>query len=89
MPAVDVRPAHPLSERRPVTVRALPECHVLRTNYAGGELQRVLEIKVGLGLPFPESLQRLAEEFARFKTRQPFRGFFTCACARRSDNTAH
>jgi hypothetical protein len=89
MPAVDKGPAHPLSERRPTAMRALPECHLLRTNYASGELQCVLEIKVGVGLPLPESFQRLTQELARFKTRQLFRGFLTCACARRSDNPAH
>ena len=89
MPTVDVHPWRALGERRAVAVRALPERHILRAHDACGKLQCVLEIQLRVGFPFPESLQRLAEEFAVLKTRQPFRGSLSGARRCCPDNPAH
>ena len=52
-----------------MAIGALTESHALRLHNAAGKQYRVFEFKLGIRPPFPESLQRLTEEFAILETR--------------------
>ena len=69
MPAIRIHPRRAIGERGRIAIGAVPKSHVLRLYSAGDEQHRMLEVKLGIWLPFPESLERLAEEFAILKTR--------------------
>lgn len=72
-----------------MAVRTLAERHTLRAHDTGGQQQRMFEVELGIRLPFPESLERLAQQLAVLKARQPLRGFLSHACRRCADDPAH
>ena len=72
-----------------MAVGAFGKRHVLRLHNAGDEQYRVLELKLGIRPPFPEGLERLTEELAILKARQPLSRRFAGRQGDRADNAAH